>query len=53
MGQISGCCLIFGMDALKAPESGSMTIPLLILIGLMIGCTLLSIKLKESRLLQK
>jgi cyanate permease len=53
MGQISGVLFIFGMDALKAPESGSMTVPLLILIGLMIGCTLLSIKLKESRLLQK
>lgn len=53
MGQISGVIFIFGMDALKAPESGSMTVPLLILIGLMICCTLLSIKLKESKLLQK
>jgi len=53
MGQISGVLFIFGMDAFKAPQSGSMTVPLLFLIGLMISCTLLSIKLKESKLLQK
>ncbi|HPC36744.1 MAG TPA: MFS transporter, partial [Candidatus Marinimicrobia bacterium] len=53
MGQISGVLFIFGMDGLKSPQTDSMTIPLVILIGLMVLCTLLSLKLKESNLLRK
>ncbi|HQC63383.1 MAG TPA: hypothetical protein PLC51_10020, partial [Candidatus Marinimicrobia bacterium] len=43
----------FGMDGLKSPQTGSMTIPLVILIALMVLCTLLSVNLKESNLLRK
>ncbi|NLA23066.1 MAG: major facilitator superfamily domain-containing protein 7 [Candidatus Marinimicrobia bacterium] len=53
MGQISGVLFIFGMDSLKSPQTGSMTIPLVILIALMVLCTLLSVNLKESNLLRK
>ena len=50
MGQISGIVFIFGMDMLKAPETGSMTAPLLMLIGLTILSILLCTMLKESQL---
>jgi len=53
MGQISGVLFIFGMDGLKSPQTGSMTLPLVILIALMVLCTLLSVNLKESNLLRK
>jgi MFS family permease len=49
MGQISGILFILGMDALKAPGTGSMSIPLLILIGLMVLALLVSTRLKEAR----
>jgi cyanate permease len=51
MGQISGIVFIFGMDGLKSPETGSMAVPLLILVGLMVLGLLLSTQLKESSLM--
>ena len=48
MGQISGIIFIVGMDALKSPATGSMTLPLNVLIGLMVLCLLLCSLLKES-----
>ena len=51
MGQISGIVFIFGMDALKSPATGSMTLSMVILIGLMILGSLLSTRLRESAML--
>jgi len=47
-GQISGILFIFGMDALKSPESGSMTGSLLAFTVLAGVCILLAVRLKES-----
>lgn len=47
MGQISGIVFILAMDASKSPETGSMTLPLLVLVGLMIISLLLATQLKE------
>jgi MFS family permease len=47
MGQISGILFIFGMDSLKAPGTGSMTTPLMILIGLMVGALAICSRLQE------
>jgi MFS family permease len=47
MGQVSGIIFIFGMDAMKTAE-GSMTIPMLGLVGLLAACIALSLFLKES-----
>jgi len=47
-GQVSGIIFIFGMDALKSRTSGSMTLPLLILVGLTILSIALATLLKES-----
>jgi cyanate permease len=52
MGQISGILFIFGMDSFKAPDTGSMTAPLLVLIALMFIGLLLATQLKESSLLK-
>ena len=49
MGQISGIIFILGMDAFKAPDTGSMTLPLLVLIALMILCLFIGTLLKESK----
>jgi MFS family permease len=49
MGQISGIIFILGMDAFKAPDTGSMTLPLLVLTGLMISCLFLAMLLKEAK----
>lgn len=49
MGQISGIIFILGMDAFKAPDTGSMTMPLLVLIVLMVICLGLGTLLKEAR----
>lgn len=49
MGQISGIIFILGMDAFKAPDTGSMTLPLLVLIGLMILCFFIGTLLKEAK----
>jgi sugar phosphate permease len=48
-GQISGIVLILGMDIFKSPETGSMTLPLIVLLGLMVAALLLSVRLKEAR----
>jgi len=53
MGQISGIAFIFGMNTLKSPTTGSMTRSLSVLIGLMILSILLSLRLKESKILGK
>lgn len=53
MGQISGIAFIFAMDIFKSPQTGSMTIPLLVLIGLMFLGILMSTQLKESSLISK
>ena len=52
MGQISGILFILGMDAFKAPNTGSMTIPLLVLIGLMVICLIIGTQLKEASALK-
>ncbi len=52
IGQVSGIAFILAMDALKSPETGSMTVPLLGLVALMVVGLILSTRLKESTLLQ-
>jgi len=52
-GQVSGILFILGMDALKATPSGSMTLPLLTLAGLIAVALLLSTRLKESGALDR
>jgi MFS family permease len=49
MGQISGILFIVAMDSLKDPNTGSMTGSMLVLIGLLIVCLLLTTSLKESK----
>jgi len=49
MGQISGILFIFGMDSFKAPDTGSMTAPLVVLIALMVVGLLLCTRLKEAK----
>ena len=53
MGQVSGIAFIFGMDSFRSEASGSMTLPLLGLIMLMLVSLLLSAGLKESKLLME
>jgi len=48
MGQISGIVFIFGMDLFKSPNTGSMTMPLLVMIGLMVLSLGFVIRLKEA-----
>jgi MFS family permease len=48
VGQISGIIFIVGMDALKAPASGEMTVSLLILAGLVVICIVLAAMIRES-----
>ncbi len=48
MGQISGIVFILGLDSFKSPETGSMTLPLLGLIGLMVLSLLFVTRLKEA-----
>jgi cyanate permease len=50
-GQISGIVFIFGMDSLKSPLTGSMTKPLIMLLGLMVLSLILSTRLRESPML--
>jgi sugar phosphate permease len=47
MGQISGIVFIVGLDILKSPQTGSMTTPLSILIGLMVLSLFFATRLKE------
>jgi MFS family permease len=51
MGQISGILFIFGMDSFKSPETGSMTLSLVVLIVLMVLSLVLSFFLKEPKTL--
>ena len=48
MGQVSGIVFIFGMDALKAPETGAMTASLLVLAGLTVVSAALAGLIHES-----
>ena len=50
MGQVSGIAFILGMDSFKSPATGSMTMPLLVLIGLLVICLIFGIQLKEAKL---
>ncbi|HKG54510.1 MAG TPA: MFS transporter [Anaerolineales bacterium] len=52
MGQISGIIFILAMDVFKSPDTGSMTLPLLVLSGLMIICLFLGTRLKEAKALR-
>ena len=53
MGQVSGIIFIFCLDSFKSLLTGSMTRPLVVLLGFMILCIFLSTRLKESALLGK
>ena len=53
MGQISGIAFIFGMDSFKSSISGSMTNPLIVIIGLMIFSIFISTQLRESPMMSK
>ena len=48
MGQISGILFILGMDSFKSPVNGSMTVPLIVLIGLMLLGLFLATRLREA-----
>jgi sugar phosphate permease len=48
MGQISGILFILGLDSFKSPETGSMTFPLLVLIGLMVLSLIFCTRLRET-----
>ena len=48
MGQISGIVFILGMDIFKSPATGSMTLPLIVLIGLLVLSLLFCTRLKEA-----
>jgi len=50
-GQVSGIAFIIGMDALKSQTTGSMTLSLLILTGLLAIGLLFATRLKESKIL--
>jgi len=51
MGQISGIAFIFGMDSFKSAATGSMTVPLFVMIILMLISFIFSTRLRESALL--
>ena len=51
MGQVSGIAFILGMDSFKSPDTGSMTRPLIVLIGLMVIGLLLCTRLREAKTL--
>jgi MFS family permease len=53
MGQISGIAFIFGMDSFKSAATGSMTKPLILMIGLMVLSFLATLRLRESSFLSK
>jgi MFS family permease len=50
MGQISGIIFIFAMDAFKSPQTGSMTLSLVVIIALMVLSILLSALLREPKM---
>ncbi len=51
-GQLSGILFIFGMDGFKSSSTGSMTMPLVVLIVMMAVSLLSSTLIRESRLIQ-
>jgi len=53
MGQVSGIAFIFGLDIFKSKADGSMSNPLMVLIGLMVLSLLASTRLKESAMIGK
>jgi len=53
MGQISGIIFILGLDALKAPVTGSMTLPLMALVVMLAVCLIFGAQLKEAPVRQK
>lgn len=50
MGQISGIIFIFAMDAFKSPQTGSMTMSLVVIIALMIISIVLAVLLREPKI---
>jgi cyanate permease len=48
MGQVSGIAFILAMDSFKSSATGSMTLPLIALIGLMVLCLIFGAQLKEA-----
>lgn len=52
MGQISGIIFILGMDQFKSVGTGSMTLSLVILVGLLFISFLIATRLRESALLR-
>ena len=48
MGQISGVIFILALDSFKSPTTGSMTLPLIALMGLMLVGLVISTRLKEA-----
>jgi cyanate permease len=48
MGQISGIALIFGMDAFKDPTTGSMQMPMMVMLGLLFILIFITLFLRES-----
>ena len=52
MGQISGIIFILGMDSFKSPLTGSMTMPLVVLVALMILSFLVCTRLEEPKTLK-
>lgn len=53
MGQVAGILFIFGMDLFKSPENGSMMVPMLVMILLMLVNVFLATRLKESKMLME
>lgn len=52
-GQISGIAFIFAMDIFKSKVDGSMSNPLLVMIGLMVLSLIVSTRLRESKMITK
>ncbi|NQV50954.1 MAG: MFS transporter [Candidatus Marinimicrobia bacterium] len=53
MGQISGIIFILGMDSFKSSETGSMTTPLTVLIGLMVIAMIFCTRFNDVEILAK
>ncbi len=53
MGQLAGIIFIFAMDLLKSPETGSMLMPMVGMIILMLFNVFLASRLKESELMRE
>jgi cyanate permease len=51
IGQISGILFILGMDSFRSPSDGSMTISLVVIIGLLALCLLIAFLLKEPKVI--